>query len=193
MLFAAQSLLCGEKRALGEPMSVEIEASVGWENPADAKLRPSVSEAKTEHSHQFGSIEMSFTENLATTWAPRAEALLRIVSGYLFLLHGSAKLLHMPHIPQFDEVQILSLLGVAGVLELAGGILLILGLFTRPVAFVLSGEMAFAYFMAHATKETVLLPLMNHGEASVLFCFIFLFLAVAGGGVWSIDGLRAKK
>jgi len=99
----------------------------------------------------------------------------------------------MPHIPQFDEVQILSLLGVAGVLELAGGIVLILGLFTRPVAFILSGQMAFAYFMAHATKDTALLPLMNHGEAAVLFCFIFLFLAVAGGGAWSMDGLRAKK
>jgi putative oxidoreductase len=136
---------------------------------------------------------MSFTENLATTWVPRAQALLRIVSGYLFLLHGSAKLLHMPHIPQFDEVQIVSLLGAAGVLELVGGILLILGLFTRPVAFILSGEMAFAYFMAHASKDTVLLPLMNHGEAAVLFCFIFLFLAMAGGGAWSVDRLKAQK
>ena len=136
---------------------------------------------------------MNFTENLTTTWAPRAHAVLRIVAAYLFLLHGSAKLLHIPHIPRFDEVQILSLSGVAGVLELVGGTMLILGLFTRLVAFILSGEMAFAYFIAHATKDTVLLPLMNHGEPAVLFCFIFLFLAAAGGGAWSIDRMKAQN
>jgi putative oxidoreductase len=136
---------------------------------------------------------MNLAEILATTWAPRAHAVLRIVAGYLFLLHGTAKLLHLPHIPRFDELQILSLSGVAGVLELVGGALLVLGLFTRSVAFVLSGEMAFAYFIGHATKDTVLLPLMNHGEAAVLFCFIFLFLAAAGGGSWSIDRMKAQK
>jgi len=135
---------------------------------------------------------MNFTENLTTTWAPRVHSILRIFTAYLFLLHGSAKLLHIPHIAHFNEVQILSLSGVAGVLELVGGILLILGLFTRPVAFVLSGEMAFAYFMAHATADTVFLPLMNGGESAVLFCFIFLFLAVAGGGTWSIDRMMAQ-
>lgn len=136
---------------------------------------------------------MKFTENLASTWTPRAHAVLRIVTAYLFLLHGSAKLLHVPHIPHFDQLQILSLSGVAGILELVGGALLILGLFTRPVAFVLSGEMAFAYFMGHATRDTVLLPLMNQGEPAVLFCFVFLFLAAAGGGAWSIDGMRATS
>jgi len=136
---------------------------------------------------------MTVTDNLTATWAPRVQSLLRIVAAYLFLLHGSAKLLHMPHIPMFDDVQLVSLLGFAGVLELAGGALLLIGLFTRPVAFVLSGQMAFAYFMAHATKDTVLLPLTNHGESAVLFCFIFLFLAVAGGGAWSIDARRASK
>jgi putative oxidoreductase len=74
-----------------------------------------------------------------------------------------------------------------------GGGLLLIGLFTRPVAFILSGEMAFAYFMAHANHGQVLLPLVNKGESAVLFCFIFLFLAAAGGGSWSIDALRASK
>lgn len=136
---------------------------------------------------------MNFTENLTTTWAPRVHSILRVVAAYLFLLHGSAKLLHIPHIARFDEVQVLSLSGVAGVLELVGGTLLTLGLFTRPVAFILSGEMAFAYFIGHATKDTVFLPLMNGGEPAVLFCFVFLFLAAAGGGAWSIDRLRAQK
>ena len=136
---------------------------------------------------------MNFTGNLTTTWAPRVHSILRIVAAYLFLLHGNAKLLHTPHIARFDEVQILSLSGVAGVLELAGGTLLALGLFTRPVAFILSGEMAFAYFIGHATKDTVLLPLMNGGEPAVLFCFIFLFLAAAGGGTWSVDAMKAQR
>jgi putative oxidoreductase len=149
---------------------------------------------RAEHSpHQSGDFPVNFTETLATAWAPRVHSILRIVAAYLFLLHGSAKLLHIPHIPRFDEVQILSLSGVAGVLELVGGTLLILGLFTRPVAFILSGEMAFAYFIAHATKDTVFLPLMNGGEPAVLFCFIFLFLAVAGGGTWSVDAMKAQK
>jgi putative oxidoreductase len=86
------------------------------------------------------------------TWTPRAQALLRIVTGYLYLTHGTAKLLGVPHVAMFDKLQLFSLIGLAGVLELVGGILLLLGLFTRPVAFVLSGEMAFAYFMAHASR-----------------------------------------
>jgi putative oxidoreductase len=136
---------------------------------------------------------MKFTDTLAVAWAPRAQAVLRIVAAYLFLLHGSAKLLHVPHIPHFDELQLFSLTGLAGVLELVGGVLLLIGLFTRPVAFVLSGEMAVAYFMGHASQGMVLLPLMNQGESAVLFCFIFLFLAAAGGGAWSIDTLKAPK
>jgi putative oxidoreductase len=149
---------------------------------------------ETEHlKHQSGGSPMNFIENLTTTWAPRVHSILRIVAAYLFLLHGSAKLLHIPHIPHFDRVQILSLASVAGVLELVGGTLLILGLFTRSVAFILSGEMAFAYFIAHATKDTVFLPLINGGESAVLFCFIFLFLAANGGGTWSIDRMKAQK
>ena len=126
-------------------------------------------------------------------WTPRALAALRIVAGYLFLQHGTAKLFGFPHVAMFDNLQILSLLGLAGVLELVGGGLLLVGLFVRPVAFILSGDMAVAYFMAHASRGHVLLPTLNQGEAAVLYCFIYLFLAVAGGGAWSIDAARQAR
>ena len=134
---------------------------------------------------------MSF-DSTAARYAPHAQALLRIVSGYLFLLHGTAKLFHVPHVAMYDGVQLMSLIGLAGVLETVGGALLIVGLFTRVTAFVLSGEMAVAYFMAHASKGDPLMPMLNQGEAAVLFCFIFLFLAAAGAGAWSIDARRSR-
>ena len=127
------------------------------------------------------------------TWTPRAHALLRIVTGYMFLMHGSAKLLGVPHIAMLDGIPLLSLIGFGGVLELVGGGLVLLGLFTRPVAFVLSGEMAAAYFMAHAKPGFVLIPILNQGELAVLYCFVFLFLAVAGAGAWSIDAARDQR
>ncbi len=136
---------------------------------------------------------MSLSSYIASTWSPRVQSILRIVTAYLFLLHGSAKLLHIPHIARFDHVHILSLAGIAGLLELVGGALLVLGLFSRPVAFLLSGEMAFAYFMAHASKGNALLPLTNGGDAAVLYCFIFLFIAAAGGGSWSLDRLMGRR
>jgi putative oxidoreductase len=123
----------------------------------------------------------------------RALSVLRIVSAYLLIQHGSAKLLGFPHVAYFDGLQVMSLIGFAGILELFGGALLLVGLFTRPVAFVLSGLLAFAYFIGHASKGFVLAPMLNGGESAVLFCFVFLFLAVAGGGAWGIDALRAKK
>jgi putative oxidoreductase len=126
-------------------------------------------------------------------WTPRALAVLRIVAGYLFLQHGSAKLLGFPHVAMFDKVQLFSLIGFAGVLELVGGALLVLGLFTRPVAFVLSGEMASAYFIGHVPHGNFLFPTLNQGEGAVLYCFIFLFLAAAGGGVWSLDAAMKKR
>lgn len=119
--------------------------------------------------------------------------LLRIVAGYAFLLHGSAKLLGLPHVAMFDGLSIFSMVGIAGILELVGGILLVLGLFSRVVAFILSGEMAFAYFIGHASASTFLLPLLNGGEAAVLFCFIYLYIAVAGSGAWALDNLRNKQ
>ena len=134
---------------------------------------------------------MTFNTESLASYTPRALALLRIVTGYLFLLHGSAKLLHIPHVAMFDGLQLMSLMGFAGVLELVGGILMVIGLFTRPTAFILSGEMAAAYFMGHAPQGNVLLPMLNQGESAVLFCFIFLFFAAAGAGVWSVDAARA--
>jgi putative oxidoreductase len=124
--------------------------------------------------------------------APQLLALLRIVSAYLFLLHGSAKLLGVPHVEMFDNLEPLSLIGLAGVLELVGGVLLLIGLYSRPVAFVLSGEMAFAYFIGHASRGTPHLPLLNGGESAVLFCFVFLYLAAAGPGAWAVDTARTK-
>jgi putative oxidoreductase len=126
-------------------------------------------------------------------WVPQAQAALRIVAGYLFVQHGSAKLFGVPHVAMFDHLNLVSMLGLAGVLELVGGALVLLGLFTRPAAFILSGEMAVAYFTAHASHGNVLLPTLNQGEAAVLYCFVFLFLAVAGGGAWSVDCWRAIR
>ena len=126
-------------------------------------------------------------------WAGRALSLLRIVAGYLFVTHGMAKLFHVPHVAMFDNLKLFSLMGLAGGLEFGGGVLLVLGLFTRPVAFLLSGEMAFAYFMGHAPQGDILMPMLNQGEAAVLFCFIYLALAATGGGCWSLDALRRKK
>ena len=123
-------------------------------------------------------------------WTARALAALRIVAGYLFVQHGTAKLFGVPHVAMFDHLSLYSLLGLAGVLELVGGALVLLGLFTRQAAFILSGEMAVAYFIAHASSGNVLLPTLNEGEAAVLYCFVFLLLSVAGPGAWSVDSLR---
>lgn len=125
--------------------------------------------------------------NSCATWAPRALALLRIVSGYLFLVHGVTKLF-INHVPIF------SLYGIAGLIEVIGGILILIGLFGRISAFICSGEMAFAYFMGHvAAKGHVLTPINNGGDAAILFCFVFLYIAAAGSGPCSIDSMRNKN
>jgi putative oxidoreductase len=113
-------------------------------------------------------------------WSPRLLSVLRIVTALLFMTHGTAKLFQMPHQAMFDNLQLMSLIGVQGMLEVGGGLLLAVGLFTRPVAFLLSGDMAVAYFMAHWPKSW--LPLLNGGDLAVLFCFVFLYLCVAGPG-----------
>jgi putative oxidoreductase len=128
--------------------------------------------------------------NLDRTWAPRLLGVLRIVTALLFLEHGTAKLFGLPHVTFFDNLSLFSLIGFAGVLEVVGGLLLLVGFWTRPTAFVLSGEMAVAYFMAHAPKG--LSPLLNQGESAVLYCFIFLYLAVAGGGAWGVDRMEPR-
>jgi putative oxidoreductase len=131
---------------------------------------------------------MATDSGFYATWTPRALALLRIVVGYLYLEHGTAKLLGFPHSPGFDNLELFSLIGLAGVLELVGGAFVLVGLFTRIAAFILSGEMAVAYFIGHvAHKGNVLIPQLNGGELAVVYCFVFLFLAAAGGGAWSID------
>lgn len=117
-------------------------------------------------------------------------SVLRIVAGLLFLQHGTAKLLHVPYQPMFAHLHLMSLLGVQGVLELVGGGLLAIGLFSRPVAFILSGDMAVAFFMAHFPKHW--LPILNGGDLAVLFCFTFLYLCAAGPGPWSLDALLHK-
>ncbi len=136
---------------------------------------------------------MALDQRFFDTWNPRALTALRLVAAFLFLQHGTAKLLHVPHVAQFDSLRALSLIGLAGVLEIAGSLLLLLGLFTRPVAFILSGEMAVAYFIAHAPQGHYFSPALNEGEEAVLYCFIFLLLSVAGGGAWSIDATRGRR
>ena len=135
---------------------------------------------------------MRFDNAFYATWTPRAQALLRIVTAYLYLTHGTSKLLGVPHVANFDNLRLFSLMGFAGILELVGGVLLLIGLFTRPVAFVLCGEMAFAYFMAHGSQGYVLVPMLNRGELAVLYCFVFLFFAAAGAGAWSVDAMRRR-
>ncbi|EEZ71455.1 DoxX family protein [Neisseria cinerea] len=117
-------------------------------------------------------------------------SVLRIVTAYLFLLHGTSKFFAFPI--EMGSGSPEGLMLVAGILEIVGGILLVLGLFTRPAAFVLSGQMAVAYFMAHASGNT-LFPIANGGESAVLFCFVFFYIAAAGGGAWSLDRLFFKR
>jgi len=136
---------------------------------------------------------MALDQRFFDTWNPRALAALRLVAAFLYLQHGTAKLFHVPHVAEFDSLHVLSLIGLAGALEIVGSLLLLLGLFTRPVAFILSGEMAVAYFIAHASQGHFFSPALNRGEEAVLYCFIFLFLSVAGGGAWSIDASRGRR
>jgi len=112
-------------------------------------------------------------------WTPLSLSVLRIVTGLLFLEHGTGKLLGFPP-SDHAAPTLFSLIGVQGVLELVGGFLILIGLFTRPVAFILAGDMAVAYFMAHAPKS--FFPTINGGQLAILFCFVFLFFVFAGGG-----------
>lgn len=125
-------------------------------------------------------------------FAGPAQSILRIMTGLLFMEHGTAKLLHFPPMDMFAQSPpMFTLFWFAGVLELVGGALIAIGLFTSPVAFLLSGEMAIAYFMAHASQS--FFPIVNQGEAAVLYCFVFLFFACAGAGPVSVDALLKKR
>jgi putative oxidoreductase len=127
-------------------------------------------------------------ERFLGTYAPYLYAVLRIVAGLLFALHGSQKLFGFPG--GKDPVQLFSLMGFAGVVELVGGLMIALGLFASLAAFIASGQMAVAYFMAHVPQGPF--PVLNGGEGALLFCFIFLYIAARGSGVWSLDALRHR-
>jgi len=133
---------------------------------------------------------MQKTSDLAVTWAPRALSILRIVVALLFIEHGAQKLFGFPATAANGLPAMLTLSWFAGVIELVGGVLVLLGLFTRPAAFVISGEMAFAYWMAHAPRGPF--PILNGGDGAVLYCFVFLYIAVAGPGAWAIDRARER-
>ena len=125
----------------------------------------------------------------ATAWAPRVRSILRIMTGLLLLQHGTAKYLNFPPSDMYG-IPPTSMGGIAGILELVGGVLIILGLFTRPTAFILSGMTAVAYWYAHAPQG--FFPILNGGELAVLYCFVFLYFVFAGPGPWSVDGARGK-
>jgi putative oxidoreductase len=122
-------------------------------------------------------------------WTPRILSILRIVSALIFMEHGTQKWLNFPPLGRAAP-EFMSMSGFGGVLELIGGALLVLGLFTRPVAFILSGEMAIAYWWSHAPRA--FFPVLNGGDAAILYCFIFLYFAFAGGGAWSLDRFIRK-
>ena len=126
-----------------------------------------------------------------TPRAPYALAALRIVTALLFIGHGLVKLAGFPEGAMPGQQEIASLLGVAGIIEVVTGVLILVGWFTRPAAFIASGQMAVAYWMMHGTKSVF--PILTAGEGAILFCFIFLYLVFAGPGAWSVDGVRAGQ
>lgn len=128
--------------------------------------------------------------NFLKPYADQLLSVLRIMSGLLFLQHGTTKYLSFP-VTKMSGASPMTMSGAAGLIELIGGILLVIGLFTRPVAFILSGTMAVAYFYAHQPRD--FFPIVNAGELAVLYCFVFLYLAAAGGGAWSVDRMRSQN
>ena len=122
-------------------------------------------------------------------WSPTMLSVLRVVVGLVFLAHGAQKILGLPASPMNPAM--FSLPWIAGMLELVGGTMIVLGLFTRPVAFILSGEMAFAYWMAHAPRGAF--PALNGGDAAILFCFVFLYFVFSGPGRFSLDALMNRR
>lgn len=128
-------------------------------------------------------------------YSPYFLALLRIIAGYMFLLHGTAKFFEFPVSMTGGNgaVALLSLHGIGGLIEIIGGVLLILGLFTRPAAFLMSGQMAYAYFIIHASADTILLPLANRGELAALYSLLFLYFVFAGAGAFALDNKLAKN
>lgn len=135
---------------------------------------------------------MTINDAFFDSWRPRALAILRIITAYLFIQHGTAKYFGAPYQAMFDGLQPMSLIGIAGLIEIVGGALLFIGLFTRPVAFILCGFAAAAYFIGHASQGHLLVPMLNAGELAVLYCFVFLYFMFAGAGAWSVDATRKR-
>jgi putative oxidoreductase len=133
---------------------------------------------------------MSNLDSSLAGWTPRMLSVLRIVTGFLLMAHGAQKLFGFLAPPGMPAATLGSLMWVAGVLEFFGGLLFLIGLFTRPVAFILSGLLAVAYFTAHAPGG--FWPLQNKGELAVLYCFVFLYFAAAGGGEWAVDRILRR-
>ena len=133
--------------------------------------------------------ERGKTMDSLTAWQPRVLSVLRIVSGLIFLLHGTQKLLGVP--ASTRAVEAFSLPWTAGVIEIVSGLAILVGFMTRPAAFLASGTMAVAYWMAHAPRD--IFPTNNGGDAAILYCFIFLYFVFAGPGPWSIDAMMKKK
>lgn len=135
---------------------------------------------------------MSASLGSESSWAPRLLSILRIVAAFMFILAGTSKLFAFPvgMPPDGSTAKLMSQIGIGGVLEFVGGALLLVGLFTRPVAFILSGMMAVAYFQFHAPQG--FWPTVNGGVPAVLYCFVWLYISAAGAGPWSLDAMRRK-
>jgi putative oxidoreductase len=176
----------GQDMAAARPMRASCRGAqvYGDPGPKSTPTPPAMTCYKAARLHS------SLEENMAggsSSWrglAPHFLSLLRVMTGLLFLQHGTAKILGFPP-SDFGGQPLMSMTGFSGMLELVGGALIVVGLFTRPVAFIFSGMMAVAYFMVHAPQNFY--PLLNGGELAALYCFVFLYLSAAGGGPWSLD------
>jgi putative oxidoreductase len=136
-------------------------------------------------------IEGTFMNETIAAWTPRALSVLRIITGLMIIQHGMAKIIGFPADPSVANFQPASLLAIAGVIELIGAALLILGLWTRPAAFILAGEMGVGYFIAHASKS--FFPLLNGGTLAIMYCFTCLYLSTAGAGPWNLDAIMKRN
>lgn len=125
-------------------------------------------------------------------FSPQLLSILRIMTGLQFFEHGTAKLLHIPHVAEFDK-PLAPMILAAGLIELIGGFLITVGFATRLAAFICSGQMAVAYFLIHVRMGRSIFPVQNEGDAAVLFCFVFLFIASAGAGPWSVDAMIGRN
>ena len=135
---------------------------------------------------------MSIFEPSRSQWRGRMLSILRIVSGAVFISFGTMKLFNYPPLPAgMPPIQLMSQMGLAGTLEVFGGVLILIGLFTRPVSFVLAGEMAVAYFQGHFPHS--FFPSVNMGTPAILYCFIYLYFVFAGAGPWSVDAVIARS